>query len=726
MVLTLAAVSGLLAALAGLHPTGSTPIDVVLVAFAAAAVTWAAATAPWWAIAVAGLVATLVAAGPVLLGVAMGAVVLASVVGAQRLNAPWARSLATLLMVQVFARQELGGFLGVSALVGCGSLAALFVCGVWRRQPTVRRRTRSVLVGLGFGALVVLMGLFVAALIARAPLQEGNRQARAGLDALNRGDIAEARSAFGSASRAFARADGNLSALWAQPARLLPVFAQHRAGLQHLSEGAASVSASVASALSNIDPESVRMVNGVIDLEAIRALEQPFTELRTAISELSNVVDEASSQWLVAPLQQRLESLDADLRENTVRADNAVATIRVAPQMLGADGIRYYFIAFTTPAEARGLGGFMGNWAELTVDNGKLSMSRFGRTGELNLGGAGPTARRITGPAEFLAYWGRFGFVKGSAQTTGQVPWSNVTMPPDFPTVAKVMSQLYPQSGGRPVDGVFAMDVKAIAALLTITGPIQVEGVAQAITADNAAQFILKDQYEIADADGRIDVLDSIARTAVERLLTSALPEPAELARTFGPLAQEGRLVAWSAHADEQDVFSRVRMDGAFPELPTSDGVAVVVDNASGNKIDAYLDVSVAYRIEPDAADGLQLATAVVTLTNNAPQSGLPDVVIDNLVGLPPGSNRMWLSVYTVLPMASVTVGGELSGLATGQVFGWNVSSRFLDVPPGETVVVTLQLSGTLSAAERGQVVTRVQPMAITPTYSVIDVAAAT
>ena len=167
-------------------------------------------------------------------------------------------------------------------------------------------------------------------------------------------------------------------------------------------------------------------------------------------------------------------------------------------------------------------------------------------------------------------------------------------------------------------------------------------------------------------------------------------------------------------------------MDGAFPELPNGDGVAVVVDNASANKIDAYLDVAVEYRIEPDAADGQQRATAVVTLANNAPQSGLPDVVIGNLVGLPPGSNRMWMSVYTVLPMVSVKVGGEVSSMETGQVFGWNVASRFLDVPPGETVVVQLQLSGTLSVAKRGQVVTRVQPMVVPPVHTITYLAAAT
>ena len=41
------------------------------------------------------------------------------------------------------------------------------------------------------------------------------------------------------------------------------------------------------------------------------------------------------------------------------KLDNVVMAVQVAPSMLGADGERRYFIAFTTPAETRGLGGSM-------------------------------------------------------------------------------------------------------------------------------------------------------------------------------------------------------------------------------------------------------------------------------------------------------------------------------------------------------------------------------
>ena len=52
-------------------------------------------------------------------------------------------------------------------------------------------------------------------------------------------------------------------------------------------------------------------------------------------------------------------------------------------------------MAFTTPAEARGLGGFMGNYAELTATDGQLGLTDFGRTAELNAGGTGDRRARL-------------------------------------------------------------------------------------------------------------------------------------------------------------------------------------------------------------------------------------------------------------------------------------------------------------------------------------------
>jgi len=489
------------------------------------------------------------------------------------------------------------------------------------------------------------------------------------------------------------------------------VLAQHRDSLNSLSSAATTALRDAAAALQQVDPESIRMVDGRIDIEAVGRLEAPFSDLDDAIISLQGVVEGAKSQWLASRMQHELDELTDDLAKNRVRADNALLAVQLAPRMLGANGQRRYFIAFTTPAEARGLGGFMGNWAEITITDGQISMTAFGRSGDLNQGS--PTDRKLTGLDQLVEHWGRFGFANGEGGAADEEVWSNITMAPDFPTTAQAIQQLYPQSGGRPIDGVFLMDSHAIAALLGFTGPIDVTGVAQPLTEANAAEFIERDQYLVASGGERVDLLDTIARTVVDRLLNTSLPPPADVAREFAPLAAEGRFMAWSADDEEQSLLTRVKMDGAFPQLSGADGVAVTIDNAGGNKVDAYLEMSVDYLITARDQSGARSATVTITLTNSAPSAGLPPYVISNSVGLPEGTNHMWLSVYTALPMAGATIDDEATGMQTSRVFDWNVATRFVDVPPGTTVVVTLALQGSIDD-DSAPVVRRVQPLANT------------
>jgi uncharacterized protein DUF4012 len=716
VVAIIAGVAGVLAAFAGLNPTGSRVVDVVVVAVAAAAVTSAAATAPWWTALVSCGIAAAFADGVVWMAVGLVGALIAFFVGLNERSMPWGRSVAALTAVQVFAQSREVGFFGLSAIIALVALALMFVLGVRRRPRSVRKRVLLLSGGaLGVGVLA-LAGVATAALAARAPLEEGNRQARAGLAALNSGDIPKAAAAFRAAADAFAKADGDLSALWAQPSRLVPMVAQNRDALAGLAAQGADALGAAAGALAGVDTDTLRVVNGQIDLNAVRALVQPFTSLRTAIDDLGSAIADVRSPWLVAPLQDRLVTLDDDVVKNAARAENALLAANVAPDMLGGSGVRHYFVAFTTPAEARGLGGFMGNWAELTIDNGHITMSDFGRHTDLSGGGANPGGRKITGPAEFIKHWGRFGFVDPVDGTTGVVPWANITMPPDFPSVAQVIAELYPQSGGRQIDGVFYIDPEVMAKLVGITGPIEVDGVAAPITADNFVQFIVRDQYQITANDQRIELLDVIAHTVIEKLFATTLPPPAELARLFGPLARQDRLMGWSANPAEEDLFQRVGMAGAFPQLNGADGLAVTIDNASGSKIDAYLDVDVKY----DAVRGTggnTTGTATITLTNNAPASGLPGYVIGNLVNLPEGTNHTFLTVYTALPVIDVRLDGETSGMEFSQTFGWNSGAMFLDIGPGQSRTLTVQVQGPLSPDDY-RFVTRVQPFAIEQTMT--------
>ena len=348
------------------------------------------------------------------------------------------------------------------------------------------------------------------------------------------------------------------------PSAWLPLVAQQRSAVASLSVSAASASADLAAALRVVDPEQLRLVGGRFDLDAIRLMEQPFVAMQESIGELREAVEEVNSPWVLPSIGNRLTELDTELAENGKRVDNAVAAVRLAPRMLGAEGVRRYFIAFTTPAEARGLGGFMGNWAVLTATDGRLRLAEFGRTRDLNLGGEPP--RFVTGPADWLAQWGRFGFTDGPDGSTSETPWSNVTISPVFPSTSQVVRELLPQSGGGEVDGVFAVDPHVLQSLLALTGPISVDESDIQLSESNVVEFLLIDQYEFDDNDERIDLLEVVSRATLDQVLGGGLPNPVVVAGELGPLLTQGRLVGSATDPEEQALFESIGLDSSLPD----------------------------------------------------------------------------------------------------------------------------------------------------------------
>ena len=69
-------------------------------------------------------------------------------------------------------------------------------------------------------------------------------------------------------------------------------------------------------------------------------------------------------------------------------------------------------------------------------------------------------------------------------------------------------------------------------------------------------------------------MLEEVASTTIARLLTGSLPAPPDLIKLLSPFASQGRLVGWSAKADEEELFERMRMSGELPALDGGDGLA--------------------------------------------------------------------------------------------------------------------------------------------------------
>lgn len=689
------------AALSAGEPTGHAAVDAVYRAgFAAIVVlacskgrrsTWLvlagvalAASREWW-----------IVPGAVALGVAFAATFqhrqrqrLGAVVGAV--------GVITLLHLPSFA------FTGSTALLTAIATIPAIVSGYRQCSSKARTRWRRTAMGLVAAAVVCCIPAVVATVLVRHQASQGIALTRRAFDAAGNADQSQSVGLLTQAHGEFARVDDRVTAPITAIAGLVPIVSQHRDAIAKVSSLAEGLTRDAADTARAADYDQLRYHAGTIDTTKIAAMQGPLAHLTTTLEDAQKRLRGLDSPWLVAPVAHRLGSLDTEIDRALPAAQLATQAVAVVPDLLGAHGPRHYFVAFETPAEQRGLGGFIGAWGEILADNGHLKLVRSGPGSELFRKKNDPP-RTLTGPAEYLARWGSF---------NPQDSPSDATFSPDFPAVAQVLAQLYPQSGGTHVDGVLAIDPYALAALLKFTGPIRVEGLNETLTSENVADFLVRKQYVEfpANQGERHDYLQDALQVAFDHLTSGSLPSPRAIADTLSPVARQDRLLFWSSQPAEEALARRLNIDGAMPRPDGGDLLAITTQNEAQNKIDSYLHRTVDYRAQFDPATGTVHATATVTLTNDAPAGGLPRYLIGNNFDLPDGTNATYLSLYSPLVLDSVTVAGASLPVQAGMEAGSRAYSVSVDIAPQASTTVVFQLNGTIARADTYHLVLRPQP----------------
>ncbi len=653
IVWALAGVAAVGTVLAGAEPTAS-PVTDVLVngAVTVLVVVLSSRASPWTWVLMAGVAAAGAdGPGPTLAGVT--ALVGAFAAIAFDRHDRFIGAAVGALAVQGLFRLPGWEPQGLATAMAVAAVVPVLVSGFRRSEATVRRRLA---VGAVVATVVALACSALAVVVAvgqRSTLQEGIDRARAGLRAAEAGDTGEATTLLREAERAFGDSADALGAPWMAPAAAVPVVGQNVDALAVAAEQGTELAATAADALVDADLEELRFDDGVLDLEQVASFGPPLDRSATALHAALDDLAAVNSSWLLPPVGDRYRTFSAELTDAAADAEVAVEAVALAPALFGGEGDRRYLILFTTPAEMRGLGGFVGNYGELTAVDGDVELTRSGRVNDVKPAvGAPPWT--ITGPADYVERWGRYEVGRYVQDTTYS---------PDFPSVAQVWEEMYPQMpGGGAVDGVIVVDPYALAALMTFTGPIVVPGYDTPLTSENAADILLREQYLTfaQDNEQRIDFLDDVTRLTFEALTTGDLPGPREVTEVLGPMVAQGRLLVHSVTPGEQDFFTGIDLDGALPEVD-GDFLSVTTQNSGNNKIDIFLHRRIRYDVRYDPDTGRVEADVTVTLRNDAPASGLPNYVIGNrdTTRIPPGANQMYLSVYTPWDIVDATLGGR-------------------------------------------------------------------
>ena len=712
-----AAAAALGAVLSGAEPTASPLADVVVNSAVAVTVVYLSSRARRWAWLTMAGVATLAAEDPFALAAGGLALAVAFFAAAtDRRNRVIGAAVGALAVQALFRLPSLERH-GLTTALAVVAVAPVVVSGYRNCRSAVRRR---LLVGAVVVAVLAVLLSALAAAVAlgqRSTLQEGIDQARAGLRAAEDGESTEADRLLAGANRSFTAAGDAFAAPWLRPVRGVPVVGQNLEALAVAADQGAALTETAGEALVDADVDSLRFEDGAIDLERVRAIGPPLEASSTALEAALVDLEAAASPWLLAPVGDRYDDFSTELADAATDTAVARAAVEVAPALFGGDGDRRYLVLFMTPAEMRGLGGFIGNYAELTAINGDVELSRSGRIADLApLPGEPPFT--ISAPADYVERYAPFDFGYYLGDTTAS---------PDFPSVAQVWQELYPQTrGGGPIDGVIAVDPYALAALMTFTGPITVPGYDVPLTSENAADILLREQYLAFAGDNqeRKDFLDDVTRLTFEALTTDPgdLPGPRQVTEVLGPMVAQGRLLFNSAHADEQGFFEQVDLDGALPAVD-GDFLSVVTQNSGNNKIDIFLHRSIRYDVVYDPDTGRVQGEVTVTLRNDAPASGLPRYVIGNRDNerIPIGANQMYLAVYTPWAVAAAAIDGQSIPVEQADELGRRVYATAVQLPPGGTRTVTFELQGAVDPAYEYRITFAPQPL-VNPDQLTIDV----
>jgi hypothetical protein len=682
----IAAAAALAAVFAPATLTGSTPVDMVQRGVIAGGVTFIGAHGRRRTWLLAGGLLAIPATGVSLILVLIGlGATFGSTLQARRSRRIGAISVACFTNAIFWYPSHDAPWGHVVALIGCTMLVVSGYPNIGRR----RKRTASATIAALAVAVVVATALAgVAMLLAASSVRSGSTAAQDALASARGGDGPTAATQLAAASDDFEQAAARLDGPLTLGARLLPGVAQQIDAVRTTVEQGERITEIGDDLVATADYDSLKY-DGRLDLDQLAALEMPTERADLALSTAQRELDRVQEARLLPPLRSGIEEFSEQIAD--ARSDTQVARslVRVAPGLFGAGGERRYLVIFLTPAELRGAGGFIGSYAELRALDGEVDLVRSGRIDDL-IEAAAPGTRTLSGPQDYLDRYGAF--------RPADFP-QDATFSPHFPSSASVIAELYPQSGGVPVDGVIGVDPTGLAALLELTGPVAVPGLVEPLRADDAADLLTRRQYlELGTRAERGEVLAEATRATFEQLVTSALPSPRALADVLSPAARGGHLRLWSPLAGEQEVFEELGAEGNLAIPEGADGFSVTQRNVGNNKIDAYLRRTIDYAATVDARTGELDATMRIELTNDVPAGlALPPAVVENTRAAPTGTNVTVVTVHTRHRVTAATIDGTELILGPGTergLFAWDTPT--LEIPPGATVVLELELAGAI------------------------------
>lgn len=337
--------------------------------------------------------------------------------------------------------------------------------------------------------------------------------------------------------------------------------------------------------------------------DAITASEPDLSLAQAQLDIADKKIKGISGTLLPSSLMEQIEKLQTIIP----RANSAIHSLNSESQtfltLLGAKQDKQYLFLFANNDEIRPVGGFIGTVGLVNVDRGKAENIDVRSVYD----GDGQLKDFLAPPNPLLPIVNRW-YLRDSNWFV------------DYAQSAQKAAQLFEKEGGPTVDGVILMTPTVIQNLLAVTGPVEVPGYAQVISAENFAKVT---QGEVTyNYDRSINKPKQFLSDLTPILLTKlfATPQLSTLGAFTKSLAEKDMLLYFKDKTAQAEV-ERLGWGGT---LPNDASGFLMVNNANigGHKSDQFIEQEIDYRtsiVENGDAD----VVVTVRRTHKGPEEKL-------------------------------------------------------------------------------------------------------
>lgn len=326
--------------------------------------------------------------------------------------------------------------------------------------------------------------------------------------------------------------------------------------------------------------------------------------------------DKNFSKGVPAILKDRVDSLSKKLSDYSTLVKKGRAITSLLPGLVAVDGQKSYLVLLQNNMELRPTGGFIGSYAKVSFEGGKLKKLEvddiYNIDGQLKI--------IVEPPAEIK-------------NDLGQKYWylRDSNWEPDFPSAARQAEWFYTKETGERVDGTFALDISAIENLLSVLGPLYLSDYNESITSENLFQKAVS-HAEISFFPGsqaKKSFLTSITTEVLNKLFFVPHQNWPGIVASLGKSLEQKHL---SMFLNDPKLFSYLvsqNWTNALPRQPlqasdvVQDFLAPVEANFGANKANFYLDRT--FNLETVIGkDGEVNQTLRIAYLNRSPSNTFP------------------------------------------------------------------------------------------------------